>query len=201
MGRTWHVSISIEMEISMFVKFKLNAFYDYRTCTTIPMQCTVSMYCEVYKCIYSTCPLGGALVHVKQCKHSRPLSATSCCSRAAHSTDTLAPRWSYPSEHPPFPAGTNCFPHSSLCYFMCTLSFFWKKKKKAFTLSTITFIILLSSAISGGFSSCLGANMDATRTTGRGTSLGRNRTELKGMAHILIFLKDLDLAEYRDSQT
>lgn len=114
----------------MFVKFKLNAFYDYRTCTTIPMQCTVSMYCEVYKCIYSTCPLGGALVHVKQCKHSRPLSATSCCSRAAHSTDSLAPRWSYPSEHPPFPAGTNCFPHSSLCYFMCTLVIFLKKKRK-----------------------------------------------------------------------
>lgn len=158
------------------------------------------MYCKMYKCICSTCPLGGALVHVNRCKHSLPLSATGCCSRAARSTDTPAPHWSCPLEHPPSPADTNCFPDTSLCYFTCSLSYFVEKRQQqqqqqAFTLSTIPSVILLSSATSGGFSSCLGANMDATRTTGSGTSLGRNRTELKGIAHNLIFLKDLDLAE------
>lgn len=78
---------------------------------------------------------------------------------------------------------------------ICTLPVFIEAVKSLFTLSIIPFVILLSSAISGGFSSCFWAKMDATRTTGRGTSLGTNRTELKGIVHILIFLKDLDLAE------
>lgn len=38
------------------------------------------------------------------------------------------------------------------------------------------------------------ANMEATRTTGSGTSRGTDFTELMGTAHILIFLKDLLLA-------
>lgn len=84
------------------------------------------MYCKSYTCIYSTCPLDGALVHVNQCKHSPPLSTTGCCSRAARSTDTLAPHWTYPLERPPSPADTDCFPDSSLCYFTCT-HFLWKK--------------------------------------------------------------------------
>lgn len=37
------------------------------------------------------------------------------------------------------------------------------------------------------------ANMEATRTTGRGTSRGTNFTVLDGIVQILIFLKDLVL--------
>lgn len=78
------------------------------------------------KCMLSTCPLGGAQVHVNVCKHSLPLSATGCCNPAAQSTHTLAPHWSSPLGHPPSPADTNCFLVSSLCYFTCIVEFLMK---------------------------------------------------------------------------
>lgn len=162
---------------------------------TQPLKYTLSMYCKAYKNIKSTCPLGGALIHENQCRHSLPLWATGCCSRAARSTDILAPHWSYPLERPLSPADTHISFLTVVCNFIYILSPFYGNNQLVFTLSTILSVILFSSVISGGFSSCLGANMDATRTTGRGTSLGTNRTELRGMVHILIFLKDLDLAE------
>lgn len=64
---------------------------------------------QIFKSIYFTCPHGGAPARESRCKHSLPLSATDCCSRAARSTDSPAPRWWNPKERPPSPVDTQSF--------------------------------------------------------------------------------------------